>query len=649
VLGTFAIVRHERLNSSTYDLGIKDQVIWNTSRGRWFASSVEVGHYLGDHVQLIFLPVALLYRIWPSVHLLLGLQALGLASGALPLYVLVRSRFQRTGPALLFAAAYLLYPAVGFINRFDFHAVSLAVPLFLFAYWALDVRRLWLASLLALAALSLREEVGLTVAALALYAWWARGERAWGMAWATIGIAWSLVTLFVIIPAFRGTASDTLGRYEWLGASAPEMLYTLVTRPGFVIRHQFLASPLRWRFLLKLLLPVGFLSLFGPAVLAIGLPALAYNLLSDAPPQSSIYFQYLSPIIPFVFLAALEGMAWLGQRLADPQVQRRWRWTMMGLVSVGTLAAFALDNPFTKPIREPYFEIYAWEQRLDRGAFDRVAGLLPADASVSTMMAYGPHLAHRQELYVFYDKGARDAKVFRFPQTDYLLLNLDDMRWLVNQGLFYPMIESAIGWHGYEALAFEGNVALLQKDAPPRPETADLLAHAIARWEAGAKNAPVSDSVRADIAALAQRERLPADCVEVEVQFGQQIELSCAQVTPHEFDLDEERVVNVSLYWRRLQAMNEDYVLFIHITDLPGWVHAQRDTRSGWGFYPTSTWPEGVWIEDMRSIPLPEHLPPGEYVVRVGWYALPSMERLPAIEGGQQVGDVVEVARLVVR
>jgi hypothetical protein len=175
------------------------------------------------------------------------------------------------------------------------------------------------------------------------------------------------------------------------------------------------------------------------------------------------------------------------------------------------------------------------------------------------------------------------------------------------------------------------------------------LAGAIARWEAGAKNAPVSDGVRADIAALGYRDQLPPDCVAFEVQFGQQIELVGARVSPRNLDLDMERVVNVSLYWRRLQAMTEDYVLFIHVTDLPGWVHAQRDTSSGWGFYPTFTWPEGALVEDMRSIPLPAHLPPGEYSVRVGWYALPGTERLPVIEQGEVVGDIVEVARLVVR
>ncbi len=50
ILASFAITRHNRLNSSAYDLAIYSQVVWNTSRGHLFASSLEVSSFLGDHV-----------------------------------------------------------------------------------------------------------------------------------------------------------------------------------------------------------------------------------------------------------------------------------------------------------------------------------------------------------------------------------------------------------------------------------------------------------------------------------------------------------------------------------------------------------------------------------------------------------------------
>jgi uncharacterized membrane protein len=646
---SLAIVRHERLNSSIYDLAIKDQVIWNTSQGRWFASSVEVTHYLGDHVQLIFLPLALLYRLWPDVRLLLVLQAGGLVMGVLPLYALTLRRLENRPVALALAFFYLCYPALGFINRFGFHAVSFSIPLFLLAYWSLERRRPWLTTLFLLLALSCREEVGLTVSAFGLYALLVRRERKWGAVWALAGLAWSLIAVFVIIPVFRGAASDTLGRYGWLGDSPTAMLQTLLTRPGFVIQHQFIEAPFRWQFLLRLLLPLGFLSLLSPAVLAIGVPSLAYNLFSEAPPQSSIYFQYVSPVIPFLFLAAIEGMGWLAGRPRSSPTRRRWQWVLVLVLAVGTLSALVLDNPVSKSIRAPYFEIYAWEQILDRQAFDRVVQHLPPDASLNTMMAYGPHLSHRQQLYLFYDKGARGREVYRFPLTDYLLLNLGDLRWLVNPRLFYTMIEAAIGWYDYEVIALEGKVALLQRGALPRPETAEVLARAVARWEGGGKYAPVSERVVADVAQLAQRDALPGDYVPFNLHFGQHIELVGGLITPSELTLSAERVVTVSLYWRALEPIEQNYVLFVHLADAAGRVHVQRDTESGWGFYPTPTWPVGPLIEDMRCLPLPSDLPPGEYQVWIGWYSLPAVQRLPVTQDGEQVGDAVNVGTFIVR
>jgi hypothetical protein len=89
-------------------------------------------------------------------------------------------------------------------------------------------------------------------------------------------------------------------------------------------------------------------------------------------------------------------------------------------------------------------------------------------------------------------------------------------------------------------------------------------------------------------------------------------------------------------------------MLFIHLADATGWVHVQRDTESGWGFYPTIAWPVGPLIEDMRSLPLPADLPPGEYQVQVGWYSLPEVQRLPVTQDGEVIGDTVVVGTVVV-
>jgi len=182
-----------------------------------------------------------------------------------------------------------------------------------------------------------------------------------------------------------------------------------------------------------------------------------------------------------------------------------------------------------------------------------------------------------------------------------------------------------------------------------RDEWPGVLEQAIARWEGGGKYAPVSERVLADIARSAQRDTLPQECTSFNLHFGEQMELAGARVAPAELALSSERVVTVSLYWRALEPVAQNYVLFIHLTDAAGRVHAQRDTESGWGFYPTTTWPVGPLIEDMRSLPLLSDLPCGEYRVRVGWYSLPDIQRLTVTRDGQVLGDAIDVGTIVVR
>ncbi|MEJ2150391.1 MAG: DUF2079 domain-containing protein, partial [Chloroflexota bacterium] len=75
--GWLATQRHARFNSTGYDLAIKEQVIWNTLHGRFFASSVEVENAFADHFQPVMLALLPLYAIIPSPELLLWVQVVG--------------------------------------------------------------------------------------------------------------------------------------------------------------------------------------------------------------------------------------------------------------------------------------------------------------------------------------------------------------------------------------------------------------------------------------------------------------------------------------------------------------------------------------------------------------------------------------------
>ena len=170
-----------RVRTGRFDLGNMVQAVWSTAHGRPLDVTELDGdqiNRLGAHVDPLLAALAPLWWIWPSPKLLLVVQAVVIALGALPVFWLARKHLASGRNGALFALVYLLYAPVQWLALDEFHPVALACPLLLFAIWYLDERRLYAAlPFLALAALS-KEEVALVVAGLGVWYALARGS-AW--------------------------------------------------------------------------------------------------------------------------------------------------------------------------------------------------------------------------------------------------------------------------------------------------------------------------------------------------------------------------------------------------------------------------------------------------------------------------------------
>ena len=199
--GTLAILRHRAFGSGRFDLGNMTQAVWSTAHGDVLSVTDVHGAQisrLGSHFDPILAALAPLWWIWPDPELLLAVQAIAVAAGALPVFWLARKHLGAP-PAAALAVAYLLYPPVQWLTVSDFHPVALACPLLLFAWWHLDERRLWAFAFLAAAALATKEHVGLAIASMGI--WYAvrhRGPRA-GAAIAVAGAVAALVAVLVVV------------------------------------------------------------------------------------------------------------------------------------------------------------------------------------------------------------------------------------------------------------------------------------------------------------------------------------------------------------------------------------------------------------------------------------------------------------------
>ncbi|MDO8671700.1 MAG: DUF2079 domain-containing protein, partial [Dehalococcoidia bacterium] len=213
IFSALSILRHMALGAHAFDLGVYDQVIWNSSRGRLFEFSLSESplatdtlNYLGFHFSPGLLLLVPLYWIVPDARALLVVQTVAIASTAIPVYLIAKQTLGRRMAALGLAMAYLLTPAIGYINLFDFHSVALSMPFIALAFHFLSKREYTRWGILMALAMSFKEDVAVVTVAMGLYI--AFRQRKWiaGPATVLTGLLWLYLAVEVVIPRFRGNS-----------------------------------------------------------------------------------------------------------------------------------------------------------------------------------------------------------------------------------------------------------------------------------------------------------------------------------------------------------------------------------------------------------------------------------------------------------
>jgi hypothetical protein len=90
--------------------------------------------------------------------------------------------------------------------------------------------------------------------------------------------------------------------------------------------------------------------------------------------------------------------------------------------------------------------------------------------------------------------------------------------------------------------------------------------------------------------------------------------------------------LTLTLYWRALAEMAEDYTVFTHLLASDGSMSGQRDGHPVGGTYPTSLWWPGEIVADVHDIPIHADVTPGTHQLEVGMYVTETGARL-AVDG----------------
>lgn len=436
ILGTYKTLQHLTFNTYAYDLGIRASILYNVAFGGRVWDSLHSFHGFSGHFHPISFLLAGLYRLWPNALLLCLLQALAVALGLFFLIKLLEGWVKDSRKHLVIIALFLANPFLHHVLRFDFHPEVFAIPLVLGFFYLFETDKTWWALLPALALLTLKEEMGLVLLALGIYA---LAKRKWiqGTLMTAIGIAWLPFVLFIVLPCFRAPGQGELisAHYASLGSNAAEIISSILRRPWIILTQTF-GQPGKLLTVALLAASVGALALTRWEA-ALILPLLLAHLLSDGPHQSSLTYQYSAGVLPLLFFASIKGI----RRIKLP----------VALILAG-LAIPALVLRFPNP-----FKLGVDFQRT--ASIYRSIERIPADASLSVSNNLAPHLVNRKDVVLYP----------QIEDADYVLIDLE--------GNIYPAewesrYEDACRLTtGYDTLAAQDGLLLLKherlKESPP--------------------------------------------------------------------------------------------------------------------------------------------------------------------------------------
>lgn len=292
IFSLLAIRRYKTLNSYYYDLGIMNQVVYNTSQGRFLEMTNQDLKKNVSRFAIHFDPIlaffAPFYKIYEGPEVLLIGQTIILGLGALAVYLISLVIFKKDLISLIFSLSYLFYFAIQRAVLFDFHAVTLATTFFLYAIYFQVVKKWRWFFLFIFLALLTKEHVGLVVLFYGLYLFFVKNEKKFGVATTILGLIFFYVSVYLIIPYSRGSEHFASGYFVDLASRYPKII------SGGAIYIFLLINPL-------------FYAIFSPLTLLISLPEWAINILSISSNQRSFYFHYNSLIVAFLFYSLILG------------------------------------------------------------------------------------------------------------------------------------------------------------------------------------------------------------------------------------------------------------------------------------------------------------------------------------------------------
>jgi uncharacterized membrane protein len=383
---------HAGLETSLWDLGLYDQMIWNTGHGHFMESSIRGGiHVFSEHFKAMFIFLSPLYWLVDDTSILFAVTTALHTTVIVTTYLITRALSRSHQTALILAIAVFFYqPFVNGIN-FLFHTQMMADPLILLGFYcALRKRVLW-ALVFFVLAFTCKESVPVDVFGISLFFIFRKEKIGWKIGF----FAFAVLALFVFViePHFRLPYHHVQkwNSYKHFTTLDPQIWKALL-KPNPVM------------YLILMLGPFSFLSLKCKGWLWLLGPAFAFRLLTMFDGLRTTTAHYTGGANALVIISAIYGVVATTSWIHKNRHARMWGWlTPLNNRNFFFLCFIVVAIIFSgKP---QLFSIDKFVGQASKIEHQRIVSILkhiPKEYSVLTNERPSAHLTHRPYLFVFF-------------------------------------------------------------------------------------------------------------------------------------------------------------------------------------------------------------------------------------------------------
>lgn len=409
-IGVFTVMRYCTFASPNFDFGLFCNMFHNMKE-RFLPLTTSERNMLLSHFAVHISPIYYLllpfYMLFPSPITLQIAQALILASGILPVYLLARHYHLPYKYTALIALFYAAHPAVSAGCSYDLHENCFLLPLLLWLFYCYETGHKRWFIVVAVLVLLVKEDAAVFLFIFGVYLLFSRKDRRTALPLIIGALLYFAVAVILLNTYGTGTM---IGRYSALfdeSKTVGGFGQTLLRAPGYFLEllvsfvNTATEKPI---YLLQILLPFG-LVLWRTKQTSryLLLTPLLLNLLSGFVHQYDIGFQYSFASLAFCLYLYLQNLA---ERPASKQ---------RNLLLFSVVSSCFLYAMIVMPKIETY--LGRWINNSDTFiAMEATLDEIPQDASVTASTMLVAHLAQRDVIYEdFYHNE---------PDTDYVVLDM---------------------------------------------------------------------------------------------------------------------------------------------------------------------------------------------------------------------------------